>query len=221
MVPIDPTSTVVFTGDSITDCGRRTAAEECPLGSGFPLLVAAEWAAKHPAAAPNWVNTGVSGDRIRELAARWTADVLERHPTHLTILIGINDVGRRYKTGDRTDIDEFRGTYAELLGTVAGVDLTLIEPFLVPALPELEQWREDLDPKRAVVRELAAEHGARLIRADDIFAKAAAKAPPSAWAPDGVHPTPGGHRLLAEAWLDGAEPGGVSTVAGVTAARDR
>ena len=66
-------------------------------------------------------------------------------------------------------------------------------------------WREDLDPKIQVVRKLARQFNARLVPTDGLFAKAAAQREPQFWAPDGVHPTPAGHALIAQALLQEIE----------------
>jgi lysophospholipase L1-like esterase len=50
------------------------------------------------------------------------------------------------------------------------------------------------------------EFGADLIPLDGHFASAATRAPASYWLPDGVHPSPAGHALIAEAWLKNARP---------------
>ncbi|MGO4843283.1 hypothetical protein AB4144_64515, partial [Rhizobiaceae sp. 2RAB30] len=60
---------------------------------------------------------------------------------------------------------------------------------------------EDLDPKITVVRELAREFDARLVCLDGLFAQASTRAESAFWAPDGVHPSPAGHALIAKAWL--------------------
>jgi lysophospholipase L1-like esterase len=65
-----------------------------------------------------------------------------------------------------------------------------------------KQWREDLDPKIQAVRELAREFGALLVPLDGLFAQASMRAPAGFWAPDGVHPSPAGHALIAKAWLE-------------------
>ena len=52
------------------------------------------------------------------------------------------------------------------------------------------------------MRRVAAERRAVLVPADGLFAAAAARTGAGTWADDGVHPTPAGHGLLAEAWLD-------------------
>lgn len=54
-----PGSTVVFTGDSITDC-RRLESED-GLGSGYPLRIAGEWGLRYPDRPVTWLNTGGPG----------------------------------------------------------------------------------------------------------------------------------------------------------------
>jgi lysophospholipase L1-like esterase len=84
---------------------------------------------------------------------------------------------------------------------VLGAKLILMEPFLLPVPEDHRAWREDLDPKIHIVRKLALEFGAILVPLDGIFAEASAKREPAFWTPDGVHPTPAGHALIAHAWL--------------------
>jgi lysophospholipase L1-like esterase len=54
------------------------------------------------------------------------------------------------------------------------------------------------------VRKLSREYQATLVPLDGVFAQAATRRPPAFWAPDGVHPTPAGHALIAQAWLRAA-----------------
>ena len=42
------------------------------------------------------LNRGVSGDTVRELKARWQADVLNLKPDWLSVCIGINDVWQQF-----------------------------------------------------------------------------------------------------------------------------
>jgi acyl-CoA thioesterase-1 len=81
------------------------------------------------------------------------------------------------------------------------VRLILCEPFVLPTSEDRVAWREDLDPKIAVVRRLAREFSAILVPLDDIFAQAATQREPAFWASDGVHPTFEGHALIAQSWL--------------------
>ncbi|MFI6448913.1 hypothetical protein [Kitasatospora sp. NPDC050543] len=45
-ITLRPGSTVMFTGDSITDGGRRESDQ--PLGYGHALRIAGEWGLRHP-----------------------------------------------------------------------------------------------------------------------------------------------------------------------------
>ncbi|MEK8228542.1 GDSL-type esterase/lipase family protein [Oerskovia sp. M15] len=136
-----------------------------------------------------------------DLQARWDEDVLALEPDLVSIKIGINDTWRRYDAGDETSTKAFEAGYRDLLDrTLAGAPqaaIVLVEPFLVPVRPEQWGWREDLDPKIAVVRRLAAAYGLPLVATDGPFAQAVATSGlgPQAWAYDGVHPTPAGHDL--------------------------
>ncbi|MER7243401.1 SGNH/GDSL hydrolase family protein [Kribbella sp. NPDC000426] len=200
MIVLADGARVMFTGDSITDCHRRDT--DNPLGYGYPLRIAGQWGLRQPDRRPVWLNTGISGDTLAGLVSRWEADVLEARPDVVSILIGINDTGYRYSFGhDEVPADAFRSGYRRLLEPLTGVQLVLIEPFLLPVKEEQQEWRADLDAKLKVVRELADEYGATLVAADRMFADLAATTGPEHWLFDGVHPTPAGHQALADAWL--------------------
>ncbi|MEV0266212.1 GDSL-type esterase/lipase family protein [Streptomyces sp. NPDC050617] len=208
-------STVMVTGDSITDCQRLDSEDR--LGFGYPLRIAGEWGFRHPDRPVKWLNSGVAGNKVMDLEARWQTDVLDAHPDVVSILVGINDVGWQTYDPDGYAItaDEYAAGYDRLLAPLAeaGADLILIEPFLLPIPRVLEvvdsyvdaegqrKWRADLDPKIQAVRELARAYDAHLLAADGLFAEVSAPTGPEHWAADGVHPTPAGHAALAAAWL--------------------
>lgn len=200
---------VLFQGDSITDTGRdRTRSQS--LGIGYANLVASWYSALYPEQDVQFLNRGISGNRVRDLEARWDQDCIDLQPNVLSIMIGINDCWRRFDRNDPTSTEEYAAGYERLLTRVkqeTSAKLILLEPFLVPVKPELKYWREDLDPKIQVVRELAREFDALYVPLDGLFAQACARQKPSYWAPDGVHPSYAGHGLIARAWLQaiGAE----------------
>ncbi|MFG2823728.1 SGNH/GDSL hydrolase family protein [Kitasatospora sp. NPDC048365] len=199
---LSPAPTVLFQGDSITDAGRDRAVPDS-LGRGYAALAAAAVRTAHPGATV--LNRGVSGNRISDLAARWERDTLAHRPDLLSLMIGVNDTWRRYDSGLASPVERWEADYRGLLDVlrerVPGVRLLLIEPFLVPVAPAQRAWREDLDPRIHAVRRIARDHGALLLAADGLLAQAALTGgDPAAIAADGVHPTPTGHRLLAEAW---------------------
>ncbi|KUL62246.1 GDSL family lipase [Streptomyces violaceusniger] len=216
-ITVRPGCTVMFTGDSITDCQRLES--EDGLGFGYPLRIAGEWGLRYPDRPVTWLNTGIGGNKVMDLEARWQTDVLDARPDVVSILVGVNDMS--WHTLDPKEYvitaAEFEAGYDRLLAPLAeaGTQLILIVPFLLPihgvveagagvvriGEEERKEWRTDLDPKIQVVRKLALKYGAQLLDADGMFAELAATTGPEYWAADGVHPTPAGHAALAAAWL--------------------
>ena len=195
--------TVLFIGDSVTDCGRRDDPDR-GLGNGYVRLVDEAFVAGGTPA--NIVNRGISGNRVRDLRARWEKDVVALKPTLLSVMIGVNDTWRRYDENDPTTVEAFEADYRALLEALPGRDemaLVLMEPFLLPVTAGKAKWREDLDPKIAVVHALAAEFGAILVPANEYLNDI--DVPLTEIAADGVHPTELGHQLLARLWLDTIE----------------
>lgn len=214
-ITLRPGSTVMFSGDSITDCQRLES--EDGLGFGYPLRIAGEWGLRHPDRPVTWLNSAIAGHKVRDLEPRWQADVLDARPDVVSILVGVNDMGWQTLApeGYVIPVEEFEAGYDRLLAPLAeaGTQLILIEPFLLPVHGVIEagaaligdkerkEWRTDLDPKIQAVRRLAGKYGAQLLAADGMFAELAATTGPEYWAADGVHPTPAGHAALAAAWL--------------------
>ncbi|MET8200773.1 SGNH/GDSL hydrolase family protein [Micromonospora taraxaci] len=195
---------VVFIGDSITDCGRRDNA--APYGSGYVSLVRALVDARHPELRLEWVNRGVNGNTVRDLAARWDDDAIAERPDWLAVLIGINDIWRRYT--DRPDqavaIDEYERTLRDLLRravAATGCRLILGDPFFIEP-DRNDPQRADTDRYAAVVARLAEEFDAVHVANQAAFDRVLAVSPAKRWADDRVHPHLPGHAVLADAYLD-------------------
>ena len=194
---------VLFQGDSVTDTGRDRS-DSVSLGYGYPMMTAAWSAAVHPGLMVDFINKGVSGDRTCDLKARWEEDCIKLRPTVVSILIGINDCWRRYDQDDPTPVEEFESNYRFLLNRLretGAINIILVEPFVLPVPADRRRWREDLDSKIAVVRDLAREFQTLLLPLDGIINSMSTRRPPEFWAPDGVHPSPAGHALIAKEWL--------------------
>jgi len=140
----------MFAGDSVTDCGRRTDPDG--LGDGYVRTLYDGLDPRRP----RIVNAGISGNRAADLAGRWSFDVLAHEPSLVSILIGINDTWRRYDENDPTTAESFEDSCRAMLDPLT-CPVVLIEPFLLPVKDRQEEWREDLDPKLDVTRELAAD----------------------------------------------------------------
>ncbi len=193
-----PTENLVFVGDSITDAGRDRA-EPDSLGDGYVSLLAAA----HPGARIR--NLGIAGNRIGDLASRWAADVIPANADTLTIHIGINDTWRRFDSDDPTSAEAFDQGYRSLISGWNAAErprLILMEPFLLPVRAEQQGWLDDLDAKRHAVASIAQDLDATFVALHAILTAAAQAEGPDALAPDGVHPTARGTRVIADAWME-------------------
>ena len=108
---------------------------------------------------------------------------------------------------DPTTLDSFYDHYDYLLKMIRHnmpeTKIMLIEPFVLsPPCRTGPAWREDLDPKIQVVRDLARKYADYYIPMDGIYASLCANTyTPSDLAEDGVHPSQLGHAILAETYL--------------------
>lgn len=200
---------LVMIGDSITDCGRARPVGEGPdgaLGDGYVSLVASLFGAAHPNLGVCVVNTGIGGNTVRDLAARWQTDVLDLKPDWLSIMIGTNDVWRQFDNPARPEshvyLDEYERTLDALVArtrpTVSG--LVLMTPFYVQP-NQTDPMRAQMDRYGAVVMAIAARYNTLFVDTQAAFDAVLAFAPASALAPDRVHPTQTGHMVLARAFL--------------------
>ena len=197
--------TVLFQGDSITDCGRTDGAGE--LGAGYPQIVAQVYEALCPLGGARFINRGVSGNRSADLLARYEQDFAAVRPDFLSILIGINDTWRRYDSNDPTSAEAYEANYRELLTRIKRdlpqTKVMILEPFLIPTDPVKDVWQEDLGPKIQIARRLAREFADFFLPLDGIFQSCiTAGMAPAALSEDGVHPTRMGAAVIARAYLE-------------------
>lgn len=200
---LPPDAVILFQGDSITDATRRTEPGD-GLGNGYARMSAEILRERHAGCRATFVNRGISGNRVADLRARWQEDAVDLRPDLVSVLVGVNDTWRRYDGGDPTSTEAYERDYRHLLERLrdeTDAAVLLVEPFLLPVRAEQWDWREDLDPRIHAVRRLAQEFDAALLAADGLLSQAArGHGGAERIAGDGVHPTPLGHRILAESW---------------------
>ncbi len=126
--------TVVFIGDSITDCGRRDVA--APLGNGYVKMAVDLVAAKYPERQIAFFNKGIGGDVAPGLRDRWSDDVLIHNPDWVSIMVGINDLHRRFWPDPQTYTppEEYRQAYCQFLARTrktTQATLILMDPFYI------------------------------------------------------------------------------------------
>lgn len=196
--------TILFQGDSITDAGRIRETDD--LGPGYPQKVAAYLETFCADKNIKVINKGISGNRVKDLKARWKEECIDLKPDILSILIGINDTWRRYDSADPTSVEDFETVYREILTEVKeklpDCKIILLEPFLIPVDPAKDEWRVDLDPKIGAVRRLSREFNATFIPLDGLYQEICVGVDPANYSADGVHPNDAGHAFLAKQWLN-------------------
>jgi lysophospholipase L1-like esterase len=200
---------LLFQGDSITDADRQRdsgkANHPAAMGHGYAYLAMCRWLAAHPSADYRVYNRGISGNRVADLLERWQVDAIDLEPTVLSILVGINDLWHKLDGGTSGTPALYAEQYDELLTRtrqrLPEVRLVVCEPFVLRTGTVDERWFPEFDERRAVAEELAVRHGAVWVPFHRVFeARVAEGSAPAYWADDGVHPTPQGHHLMAEAW---------------------
>ncbi len=204
----DKNEFVLFQGDSITDTGRSYFIRES-LGEGYPAYVAKLLRERLPEYNLQFLNKGVSGNRISDLKRRFHRDCLGLHPfpSIVSIFIGINDTWRIFDMGLPSPIERYEEIYRELLDRIkeksAFTRFILLSPFVLEDSEDKQDWREDVDARRAAVKRVANDYNARLINVQQIFDDAMKETGngPLYYTVDGVHPTPEGHALIAENWI--------------------
>jgi len=211
MTVLKDNETILFIGDSITDCGRREP-EHQPLGCGYVNMFADMLAVREPEKKINIINTGIGGDTIEDLRSRWVDDALLYKPDWLSIKIGINDCNRWLTEGhDLQGPKAFYKIYNELLAITAkeipDIKILLIDPFHASQDVEekvLGAYRgkvnSELPKYIKIVQQMAKKYNARHIKTHELFHQHFKLIHPTRFFPnEPVHPNSGGHLFIAEA----------------------
>ena len=194
---------ILFQGDSITDAGRDRDNPH-NLGQGYPKYAAEMIQARHPDTEFEFIDLGISGNKVEDLRNRWQADCIDIQPDVVSILIGVNDTWHHAGAQDWIPNETFEADYRAILTDIkekTKAKIIILEQFLLPT-GEKDWFRADLDPKIQVVRKLAREFADVYIPTDGIFAAACIGTKPETWAADAVHPSEVGAKLIAEKYAD-------------------
>lgn len=194
---------ILFQGDSITDGNRgRNPDPNHILGHGYAFIIAARHGADFPGRNLTFLNRGVSGNKVSDLARRWQPDTLELEPDILSILIGVNDQAAN------VPVEQYEQDYDRLLAEARAANpklrLVLCAPFALPVggiQKQYDPWRTGLRQRQEAVARLAKKYQAALVQFQPVFDAACQRAPAEYWIWDGIHPTYPGHQLMADEWM--------------------
>jgi acyl-CoA thioesterase I len=207
---IKPGNVILFQGDSITDTGRDQEITEPNIdhaaGVGYCNHLMAYMLRTRPADKLRFYNRGLSGNRIVDLYARWKVDAINLKPDIISILIGVNDTWHEFNFANGVEPVRYAQVYRMLLEytqqQLPGIQWVLCEPFVLPCGVVTEAWVAEINERRRIVQQLAAEIEACFVPFQSALNQVLTLAPPEYWVHDGVHPTLAGHRVLAECWYE-------------------
>lgn len=207
-------STILFQGDSITDTQRNRDFNQPnhshALGTGYVNHIASTLLHRYPTHGLKFFNRGISGNRVVDLYARWRSDAINLSPDVISILIGVNDTWHRFRANNGVEVTRYEQVYRMLLEytleQLPTVQLVLCEPFVLPCGVVEPAWQEEMAARQAVVKALSVEFGTHFVSFQTHFDQVANTPSPAYWLGDGVHPSPAGHHLMAEAWLNVVDP---------------
>ncbi len=198
--------TILFTGDSITDCGRAwPVGERAGLGDGYVAFVDSLMSAYRPDVHIRVLNTGISGNRVIDLETRWQTDVLDLQPDWLSVLIGINDVCRQFDDAlgpNQVTIERYETVYRRLLERTRPdlQGLVLMTPYFIEPNPN-DPTRIRMDAYGNIVKRLAYNFDAVFVDLQVAFDRYLSHRPPQSLCDDRVHPNKTGHMIIARAFL--------------------
>ena len=187
---------IVFFGDSITQEGTMPGGYVSRLDSLAPANY-------------ELIGAGVGGDRVTSLYDRLSADVLVYRPDVVVVWVGVNDCGwfRWMPAIGGTTLARYETVLGKLVQQIQrqGARVVLCTPAVIG---EKRGGENDLDTELdkyvAVVRRVAGQRGAKLVDLRTVFTRYLQthnpdNQPNGILTTDGVHPTPAGNKLVAEA----------------------
>lgn len=219
---------VLFIGDSITDgnwgnvCSPKPSSERSLgdmnhiYGSGYMYLCASYYQGNYPEKEYDFFNRGISGNTLLDLEKRWKEDVIEMNPDVLSVLIGTNDIHHHLRSGNGKafDFEVWERRYRALLDCSLKANpklkIILAAPFVANTgnMRKSKNFAErDSMVRRcaAIVERIAHDYHAIYLPYNTMFDELLKTCPTSKdtyWIWDGLHPTPAGHRRMADMWIE-------------------
>lgn len=204
--------TILFQGDSITDCGR-SREDFSNVGIGYPLLVKAQLGFENPEQY-EFQNRGISGNRIVDVYARIKEDIINLKPDYMSILIGVNDVWHEFGGHNGVDAEKYEKIYCMLIEEIQealpNIKIMILEPFCLRARAtenteeEPDKWNifhAEVKKRAEKAKAVAGKYKLPFIPLQHLFDAAAETTENTYWLRDGVHPTAMGHQIIKQEWL--------------------
>lgn len=193
--------TILFQGDSITDCHRNKEVSNS-LGAGYAFMTAGKIHMDYPGQY-DCLNRGISGNRVVDLYARIKKDAINLKPDIMTVLIGVNDVWHEFNKQNGVSNDKFAMILEmflqEFTEACPDTKIFILEPFVLPGSANEEFYEEfyhEVRLRAATCKAIAKKWNLPFIPLQEDMAYRAAQSKAADVLGDGVHPTSCGHELI-------------------------
>lgn len=189
-------SVILMWGDSTTDCGRGRpyGTYLTGLGDSYVRRMHEMVTATYPDRQIKFVNAGISGETSRQVRARFVSDMENVKPDYATLLIGVNDIWRKYDHWMDPSIAVGIEEYEENLRFMAEQaaknlkGFTLIAPYYLE-LNKKDVFMADVLAYSRVCEKVAAEYGCEFLSLQRELDRLCRALYTKVFSPDRVHPT--------------------------------
>ena len=196
--------TVMFTGDSITDCERAR-----PIGDGFGKMggsyvsrIFVDTWADFPTHNIRYLNSAISGNTTKMLLDRFDRDVLAYNPDYVFMMIGVNDVWRHFDGSKFTEIlispEESGKNMEEMIVKTmnAGAIPVILSPYFLDSNHD-DPMRKMVDAVNKEYKALAEKYRIGYIDVQSVFDEYLKTGSGYILSSDRVHPKAVGTSLIA------------------------
>ncbi len=186
---------IIFQGDSITDANENMGGYE----PGYVKLTRDYITGKYPGV--EIINKGISGDRTINLVLRWDKDTIALHPDIVFIMIGINDIWNKFDfVFEETPDSAFKKNYEEILkkSKKDHEKIVMIEPFVLRFGAYKDNWEDEYQRKKNIVKVLAKKYADYYIPLEDMFDEEIKHTKMDTLTIDGVHPIYEGSKFISK-----------------------
>jgi lysophospholipase L1-like esterase len=199
--------TLLFIGDSITDCARRD--RDVPLGVGYVRMFSDLLSIREPAKRVMIFNRGIGGHTVDDLRSRWQDHVLAHQPDSLVVKIGINDINRYVTNPEahpKQSAEAFYKIYDQIIGLTCArlphIRILLVSPFYASKDVTEHSHRarilNDLPNYIDAVARVAQKNGTEYLDLHAAVQQLITEMPADTFAEDAIHPLTAGALFIAE-----------------------
>ena len=204
---------ILFQGDSITDAVRlREDERDVYSGHGYVTMISGKLGLTHPGKC-TVRNRGVACERIVDIYARVKTDIINNKPDYVSLLVGVNDVLHGFSLNNGIDTKKFEMLYSlmikEITEALPDVKIIILEPFILEGECTSQKHGDnypliakEIAEKASASKRIAEKYNLSFVPLQAEFDRLCNIQPPSYWLFDGIHPSPAGHAMIAEKWLE-------------------